>query len=690
MSVQLNSIRRWVPFVFGVLLAVTTLMVALNLPGQNTYLATSSLLVTLESPVVDVDEAVDRLESADTSDALGTLLQVLGDPELHLRAMESVGIGTGGVDGFEVTVTRPADALMVTVEVAGPGPEVVDVAGEIGTMGSVLAEGSFPGLDLAIRQSLSATDSGSATYRLLGIGVGILAALVIVGGAFVEREGANRVAGGIKAVLRNWIAGEAVPIHGWFVPWSIVVGTVLALVLLVALGQSVWLALGATVGLLMPLALRFPQLLAIGLVVLVAFNLSDIGTDYFGLPGTSVPYTLFVFLVLAIRTWVLDEDRRGWIGLAVAIGALAAVMSVSGLTADDQALAFEWTIDLVKNGLVAVLMVVLIRNIGDLRRVIWVLIVSTSLLSLLGIIRNLIGEVPGLVDGFAQVVNEVVDEEVVGSRIAGPIGDANFFGQFLVVMFPFAFERGFRERSLAPRLISIVASLLIASAVVLTYSRGAFIGLVVVTAVTLALIRPALRSVLVVTFVVALVMFLMPSQYLERIGSLGQVLQIGSGTGIEDAALRGRLGENLVGLEMFHDHPISGVGPGNYPGRYVEYSSELGIDYRLELRQPHSLPIEVAAELGVLGLAWWSIAAFILGSRLLRARRLALRAGDNEIKHSLETICVSFVGFAATALFLHLAFARSFWMMVGIAVAAIRVANADVNRTAPVAEYSAT
>jgi O-antigen ligase len=302
----------------------------------------------------------------------------------------------------------------------------------------------------------------------------------------------------------------------------------------------------------------------------------------------------------------------------------------------------------------------------------------------------LIGDVPGLVDGFAQVVTEVVDEEVVGSRIAGPIGDANFFGQFLVVMFPFAFERGFRERSWIPRLTAIVAMLLIASAVVLTYSRGALIGLVVVTLVALALIRPAVRSVLVVAFLLALVMFLMPSQYLERIGSLGQVLQIGSGTGLEDASLRGRLAVNLVGLEMFHDHPISGVGPGNYPGRYVEYSSELGIDYRLELRQPHSLPIEVAAELGVLGLAWWSIAAFMLGSRLLRARRRALLADDTEIRHTLETICVSFVGFAATALFLHLAFARSFWMLVGIAVAAIRIAHENAGRAAQPAEYTAT
>jgi hypothetical protein len=80
----------------------------------------------------------------------------------------------------------------------------------------------------------------------------------------------------------------------------------------------------------------------------------------------------------------------------------------------------------------------------------------------------------------------------------------------------------------------------------------------------------------------------------------------------------------------------------------------------------------------------------VLGSSLLGARRLALLANDTEVKHSLETICVSFIGFAATALFLHLAFARSFWMMVGIAVAAIRVAHESADRTAPVAEYSAT
>jgi O-antigen ligase len=317
------------------------------------------------------------------------------------------------------------------------------------------------------------------------------------------------------------------------------------------------------------------------------------------------------------------------------------------------------------------------------------MILGTSLLALLGIARKVMGDVPGLLQGFSQVVTEVADEEVVAVRIAGPLGDANYFGQLLVLVFPFALERAFRERSGAARLVAVAATLLIGTAVVLTDSRGALIGLIVATALAIVVIRPPLKSVIVGLFVAALVLFFMPSQYLERIGTLTQVFSIGSGTGFEETSLRGRFGEMVVGLEMFHDYPFTGVGPGNYPGRYIEYSSALGIDYRLELRQPHSLPIEVAAELGVLGLAWWAITAYILGSRLFMARRMAVAGGNIEMKHHLETICVSFAGFAATALFLHLAFSRSFWMLVGVAVAAIHVTELQSGRTTPTLEYQA-
>jgi O-antigen ligase len=126
---------------------------------------------------------------------------------------------------------------------------------------------------------------------------------------------------------------------------------------------------------------------------------------------------------------------------------------------------------------------------------------------------------------------------------------------------------------------------------------------------------------------------------------------------------------------MFHDHPYTGVGPGNYPGRYLEYSPEVGLDYRAELRQPHSLPVEVAAELGVLGLAWWFLASIALGRALWRARRQSRSFGDVEMSDHLEGLTIALIGFMVTGLFLHLDFARFFWMMVGLVVAAVRIAR---------------
>jgi len=685
----------WIPWLLRAILLVMTVIVAFMMSGPSTFHASSSLVLVLDSPLVAVDEAVNRLDSADTGNAVGTLAQMLSNRDLHVQAMENVGIDSSEADQFEVTVTSPRDALMVTVAVAGPGPEVVQVAGEIGRRAAAIAEDAFPGLALEEGPSSVSTTGGEARGNpIVSMVVAFLAVLAVVGGAFVESSMGRWSLAGLKAVLRDWIDGKAVPSRTRFGPGPDARITMVALaavsaVLVLTPGHVLWVGLGAAAGLSMLLALRFPRLLVIGLVVLVLFNLSDIGTDFFGLPGISVPYTLSVIVVLAIRTWVLGEDRRSWLGSAIAIAALVAVMSTSGIFAEDQAVAFERTVDLVKNGLLVLLIIVLIRDLKDLRRVIWVLIIGTSFLSLLGIARSVIGSTPGLLDGFSQVVNEVVDEEVVGIRIAGPLGDANFFGQFQVLVFPFALERAFRAVALIPRVTAALATLLIAGAVVLTYSRGALIGLVVATVVALVFIRPALRTVLVALFVSALVLFLTPGQYFDRIGSLGQVLQIGSGTGVQDPSLQGRFGEMVVGIEMFHDYPVTGVGPGNYPSRYVEYSSGLGIDYRLELRQPHSLPIEVAAELGILGLAWWTIAAYLLGSRLLGARRLAAMDEDEELKHYLEALCVSFAGFAATSLFLHLAFSRSLWMMVGIAVGAIGLTRSQLDPTTRLLERQA-
>ena len=677
-----------IPLALGAVLVAMSLVATLMLTDDGKYLATATVSVRPETQVDEPLDTVRQFEAIDASNTMGTLTQVYASPEVTTLALLSLGLDTTAAELIDVNVSNSRDTLLVIIEAVGPTTEVSAVAEEIVTQGTALIEESQMNVILepmGVSSPAPVTNTANLAFLLAAM-IGFVGTLVVVAGVMFGGRPPSLV-----ALFHRWVTGDPVPMSERAVVRSVVYFA--ALVALLAITASLvsvpvigfGAVVGVATGLALLFALRYPQWLTVGLVLLVILHLSDVGTDFYGLPGFSVPYGIFVVLVVGTRHLLLGEDRGGWFGLALAMTALVAVMSISALTATDQIQALESTVDLAKNGFVAVLFVVLIREVADMRKVVWSLIIAASFLALLGIVDVAGDSVPGPLQGFAQAVEETVDEEVVSTRAAGPIGDANFFGQLLIMMLPFALERAFRDQAWSRRIAAALASISIGWAVVLTYSRGAFFGLVVSVFLLLAWLRPSLKVLLVGASISAMVLLSMPTAYLERIGTLGQVALIGSEQQAYDLSIQGRLSEMLVGLEMFHDHPVSGVGPGNYPGRYVEYSSSLGLDYRLEERQPHSLPIEVAAELGVLGMTWWLIGAVVLGRGLFRARRVAQSLGDQEMTHLVEVIVVSMAGFVTTAIFLHLAFARSFWMMVGIAVAAIRLiyANARVRRVDP-------
>lgn len=646
--------------------------------GAPVYSSSTTVSVVIKDAAVDVGATTHEIAAIDESMTMGTLVDVFNSSDMHSQAFANLGISDEAAGRFDIVSSNPTDTLTVRVEVRGPDAQVSAISAEVGRLGSEMAAEAYNELTFALAESTPAAVSFSSPAGILlgaSFFLGILASMIGLPESASGDQPDRRTG---REALADWI--RSVPTDGpesgrRASPGLLATAALLCLALgLMFTGSAGGIAclVGSVCGLAFLLVLRYPKLLTVGLVILVLFRLSDVGADFYGTPEISIPLVLFVLAVLVIRRLVLGESRTGWVGLSLAIASLVAVMSLSGLTATDQTVAFDTTIDVVKNGLVAVILVALIREIGDLRVAVWTLIGGTAFLSLLGIVHNVAGAVPHALEGFTQAVQEVVDGQVVGTRLAGPIGDANFFGQLLVTIFPLALERAWRERSPVFRSVAVISTGLILWAVVLTSSRGALIGVAACVLIVVFWLRPSPRVLLVAVSSIALALFLLPASYLERIGTIQQVFEIGS-TAQVDPSIVGRSSEMLVGLEMFHAHPLTGVGPGNYPELYVEYSSRLGIDYRLELRQPHSLPIEAAAELGLLGLCWWFVAAFLFGRGLLRARRLAARAGSSEVQHYLEALTISFVGFGVTALFLHLAFARFLWMMVGIAVAAVRL-----------------
>jgi O-antigen ligase len=190
------------------------------------------------------------------------------------------------------------------------------------------------------------------------------------------------------------------------------------------------------------------------------------------------------------------------------------------------------------------------------------------------------------------------------ARAAGPFGDPNFFALSMAALVPFAIYliTGGGPR----RILGTVSALSLIAGVLSTGSRGALIAVALGLAAYVLFagdrrVRLGVGVALVAGVAIAPVFSAQTSSAANR-------------------EISGRATENRIAIAMFEDHPVSGVGPGGYPPLYRDYARKIGNDPRI-LRAPHSLPLQIAAEEGVVGLLAW-VAAGAVAIGYARTRRL--------------------------------------------------------------------
>ncbi len=162
---------------------------------------------------------------------------------------------------------------------------------------------------------------------------------------------------------------------------------------------------------------------------------------------------------------------------------------------------------------------------------------------------------------------------------------------------------------LAPYLVSVAAFAVMLAAMVMSWSRGGWVGMVAaLVAITVLRSRRALVAALAVGLVVAYLLLIGGAQYLPaslvtRIADFVPYLGGLDVTAVQvtDAnwAVIERMAHWQAALGMFTDHPWLGVGIGNYPVAYPQYA--LG-RWQDPLGHAHNYYLNVAAEAGALGL----------------------------------------------------------------------------------------
>jgi O-antigen ligase len=320
--------------------------------------------------------------------------------------------------------------------------------------------------------------------------------------------------------------------------------------------------------------------------------------------------------------------------------------------------------------------VMLLQTGVDFRRIVWVLLLAGIFMGSISTYQYLTGAYTNDFFGFGQAQIQNIVGQTSDYRVSGPVGDANFYAQIMVTLVPLALERLWNERNLLLRLVAGYALAVCLVTIIATFSRGGFLALIVMLVALLVVRRPRFSHLLVAAGVVVLFIEFAPTQYLERLGTLMDFLP-GSDTTLSEVSLRGRTSENTVGWLILGDHPILGVGLNNYPYYYLSYARDLGLESRLEARAAHSLYLQIAAEQGIVGLAAFGLLMFGVFHSLQFAYRRLLNVGKLELSDMTMAYGIGLMGYLTAAIFLHNAYPRFFWLLMGIAFALREVAKTE-------------
>ncbi len=415
-----------------------------------------------------------------------------------------------------------------------------------------------------------------------------------------------------------------------------------------------------------------------GLFVLVFISyarFSDVITEFHGFPSTAKPFIAILIISIFLRWAVFGDRPKGWVGPFVLFGMLSLVgfMSQVFSPVPDRVMA-RW-LDDIKDTVIALIIIILLQRGPTFRRVLWVLIGLGFILGTLSVFQYFTGTFDNVYGGFAVSLKHQIIGTTDNYRSTGPMGDPNFFAQIMVVLIPISLERFLHEKKNSLRFIALWTFVVSVLTVLFTYSRGGFLAMAIGIIIVLLYYPPKQFQIPVIIFSMIVFVSLLPPNYLARLNTLTGLFTPRGTLRIEERSLQGRLSENLAAIEMVKENPLFGVGLNSFKYLFPEYSKRLGLASVATEREAHNLYLEVAAETGLIGFSIFALVLFICFRTMLRAKNSFEQAKMSDYSGMVTGFLGGFTAYFIAAMFIHNAFPRYFYVLLGIALSLRLVAQ---------------
>jgi O-antigen ligase len=262
-----------------------------------------------------------------------------------------------------------------------------------------------------------------------------------------------------------------------------------------------------------------------------------------------------------------------------------------------------------------------------------------------------------------DVLRYIRDDPTLPQRATGTSVDPNVLGGLLIMVGALTMPQLFARRPLFSRRLVVLFTGTIGICLLLTFSRGSFVGFGSAMA-ALALLRYRKLGLLMLVALV-LIWLLPPTQ--------DYVTHFIEGLRVEDLATQMRVGEYRDALTLIQRYPVLGVG----------FAGSPDIDTYVSVANVYLL---MAVEMGLLGLTSFLVVVAVLFAEAIRVWRHILRHSELEpIWYGYHAGLVgALVGGLADHYFFNLDFHHSvvfFWLFVGLAIVTSRLVA--VPREAP-------
>ena len=248
------------------------------------------------------------------------------------------------------------------------------------------------------------------------------------------------------------------------------------------------------------------------------------------------------------------------------------------------------------------------------------------------------------------------------------LGDGNDFALALNLVIPLAYYLigNFNKKiwKLAVTMVLIVFSV----SVILTQSRGGILGLVSVFMFISFSSKKRAQMIILSFFAAIVIVLLFGETYLSRMSTLSDYEA--------DSSAMGRINAWNAALSMIGDHPIFGIGLGNFAWAYGLYYHPPDITWMV-WRAAHSFFFQILGELGLTGIMCY---AGIIISNFLNTRQIfksKLESSGINFEKLGKSLFAAQLGFLVSGAFLSTAYYPHIFVLSGSIAAAYRIYKSE-------------